>query len=102
MENGKDKPIELIVPAPVGTPEPAKICHIFFAPVVVPEPDRIKPGAFNVIPRMGNFPCMGVKCTLWNNDAHECWDVSAKRGQAQAGEYAYAKRNDVVIDTRGD
>jgi len=90
-------PSDIILPiAPKENIE--KTCHRFFAPIVFPEPDHLQPGKFSVMPRMGNFPCIRAKCMLWNAEKAECFDVTAARGQGLAGEYAYAKMNNVAID----
>ncbi len=103
MTNGHDKTPNLIIPVPVTPPVPpgTKNCHRFFAPVVFPEPDKLDPRKANITPRLGNFGCIKANCMLWNEEAGECWDVSAARGLAQSGEYAYAMRNDVTIPDGG-
>jgi hypothetical protein len=104
MDNGHSKtPIapEIIVPEPTNAPVPL-MCHRFFAPVVVPQPDRIDPRRVTIQANLGNFACIGAKCTLWNAEAKECWDVTARKGQAIAGQYAYNRMNDVTIEGGGD
>ena len=103
MENGHSKtPIvpEIIVPPPPDLP-PTLMCHRFFAPVVVPQPDRLDPRKMNIQANLGNFACIREKCTLWNAEAKECWDVTARKGQAYAGQYAFNRMNDVSIDGGG-
>lgn len=96
-------PLPLIIPAPSQGPSPAldKVCHRFYAPVVFPEADKLVPGKATVTPRLGNFPCVKEACMLWNAEKSECWDVSAARGLALSGEYAYNKMNDVHIQEGG-
>jgi len=96
MDNGHSNPPEIITP-PSLKDAFVLTCHRFFAPVVFPEPDKLDPRRANIIPRMGNFPCIREKCMMWNSVAGECWDVTAAKGQALAGELAYAKLNDVHV-----
>lgn len=98
VDNGKTTPLGIITPAPHDEP---KACHKFFAPVVIPEMDRLTPNKMNVTPRLGNFPCLRDKCMLWNADKLECWDVTAARGLSLAGEYAFNMMNDVHIEGKG-
>lgn len=96
--NGHDKtPLILVPPALVKT-EPQLICHRFFTPIAVPEPDALRPNTFNITPRMGNFPCSKDKCTLWNAVAQECRDVTNSKSWETMAEYAYAMRNDSHIE----
>lgn len=103
MKNGQTDGAGLIIPAPVEKPpeRTLKTCHRFFAPVVLPEMDPLNPRKVNVTPRLGNFPCIEGRCALWNAEKSECWDVSAARGQATAGEYAFNLMNDVHIENGG-
>jgi hypothetical protein len=107
MVNGQSKPPvlapvvpEIIIPPPKDA-VPVKTCHRFFAPVVFPEPDRIDPRKANITPRLGNFDCIGVRCTLWNDEAKECRDVTDSKSRATIAEYAYNKTNDVHIQNAG-
>ena len=85
-----------------GVVKPVSLtCHRFFAPIVVPEPDAIIPNRFNINPRMGNFPCMKEKCTLWNAADQECYDVTMAKSQKTIAEYAFNKINDVHIEHGG-
>lgn len=77
------------------------MCHRFYAPVVFPEPDRLDARKMNITPRLGNFTCIGDKCTLWNIEAAECRDVTDSKSRATIAEYAFAKRNDVHIADGG-
>ncbi len=97
MENGNSDSPQIITP-PSLKDAYSLTCHRFFAPVVFPEPDRIDPRKANITPRLGNFPCIRDRCMMWNSEAGECWDVSAAKGQALAGQYAYNKINDVHIE----
>lgn len=94
-----DKPVLTI-------PESAKkvdlICHRIYAPVVIPEPDKVVPNKLNITPRFGNFSCMKERCSLWNSDAQECYDVTQAKGLALLGQLAFNKLNDVSIDGGGN
>jgi hypothetical protein len=99
MENGHSKEPEII--SPPGLSEAFKlICHRFYIPIAVPVPDTTvlagKQG-MRLQATISNVHCIREKCTLWNPDAQECWDVSAAKGQALAGQLAYNKLNDVHI-----
>jgi len=102
MTNGhaKDASNGLVLPPKIEK-EPALTCHRFFAPVVFPEPDKLDPRKVNVMPRMGNFPCMKDKCTLWNTEANECYDKTSAKAFSVIAEYAFNKMNDVHIQGGG-
>lgn len=102
MVNGKSDGAGLIIPVPKASDAPKELtCHRFFAPVVLPEPDALDPRKLNVMPRLGNFNCLKAKCMLWNAEKEECWDLTALKGQAMVGEYAFGKLNDVHIENAG-
>lgn len=101
MVNGESKEPLLIVPQPKIEEKPVLTCHRFYAPVVFPENDRIDPRKMNITPRLGNFSCIGAKCTLWNPEALECRDVTDSKSRAIIAQYAFNKINDVHIETGG-
>lgn len=97
----KGPPSDLILPKPTFPPmpnDPGKTCHKFFVPVFFPQQDRLNPNAVQMVTNVSNVFCIKEKCMMWNEEAGECWDVSAARGQAQSGDYAYAMRNNVMIE----
>lgn len=93
-----EKP-DIIVPEGKKTVE--LMCHRIYAPVVVPEQDPLNPKMAKITPRFGNFGCVKDKCTLWNKEALECYDVSQAKSMALIAEYAFAKLNDVHIEGGG-
>lgn len=104
MVNGKDKnPLEIIIPpqSPPLPPVNQKACHRFFAPIAIPEQDPLNPHRANVTPRLGNFPCILDRCMMWNEQAGECWEKTAAKGQAMAGQYAFNMMNDVSVPNSG-
>jgi hypothetical protein len=85
-----------------GVVKPATLtCHRFFAPVVFPEPDPMVPNRVNINPRLGNFPCIKDKCSLWNPVDSECYDVTTAKSHKTMAEYAFNKMNDVHIQDGG-
>lgn len=106
MENGKPVPPpvppkitpELVMP---DVPEATLFCHRFFVQMAFPVPDQLRPGQAKITPQVANIACAKEKCMLWNSDAAECWEKTAFKGQARAGELAYAKLNDVSIEGGG-
>ncbi len=101
MPNGESKRVPIIVSAPKLEEKPAKVCHRYYAPVVIPEPDPLNPKRINITPRLGNFDCIGARCTLWNDEFKECRDVTDSKSRALIAQYAFNKMNDVAIETGG-
>lgn len=101
MENGQSKGVPAIIVPPEVHQKPVLWCHRFFAPVVFPEPDKLDPRKANITPRLGNFECVGAKCTLWNVEAQECRDVTNSKSSQILADYAYSKMNDVHIQEGG-
>lgn len=100
MDNGHSDAPQIIKPPVVVPPKETIVsltCHRFYAPVVFPEPDRLDPRKANITPRLGNFNCIGDKCTLWNKEAQECRDVTDSKSRAMIADYCYGKMNDVHI-----
>lgn len=102
MVNGqsKDAPT-IVVPPEIQHKMPALTCHRFFAPVVFPEPDALDPRKVRISPKMGNFDCIKARCTLWNAEKAECYDVTGIKAQILMSEYAFNKMNDVHIQEGG-
>jgi hypothetical protein len=100
MDNGQAKPLEVISPATLKDAFTV-FCHRFFAPLVIQAPDPLNARMMRVTAQVANVACVKEKCMMWNPDKGECWDVSAAKGQALAGQFAYNRMNDVRIDTGG-
>lgn len=101
MVNGQSKEVPAIIVPPKIDAKPVLTCHRFFAPVVIPQQDPLDPRKVNVLPRLGNFDCLGSKCTIWNAQAEECRDVTDSKSRAIIAEYAFNKMNDVHIQSGG-
>ncbi len=79
MDNGQSKDKLVVPPAlPNASKEetPALMCHKFFVPFVLQQQDNRISQKINVIPNIGNFPCIKEKCMLWNAEKSECYDVT--------------------------
>lgn len=102
MENGHSKSPELIVPDSVKEAFQL-ICHRFYIPIAIPVPDSnaLNQRGMKLQATISNVHCIREKCMLWNSDAGECWEVSAFKGQALAGQLAYNKLNDVHMENIG-
>lgn len=101
MPNGQSKePLSIILPPKIDE-KPTLTCHRFYAPVVFPEADALNPRKMNITPRLGNFNCLGDKCTIWNVEAQECRDVTDSKSRAMIAQYAFNKINDVHIQEGG-
>jgi hypothetical protein len=101
MDNGHSKPVELITPTPLEDAFKL-VCHRMYIPIAIPVQDPLNPRAAKMQATISNVHCVKEKCTLWNAEAGECWDVSAKRGMALAGQIAYDKATFQRITSGGD
>ncbi len=101
MPNGQSSGVPIIIPVPKVPESPILTCHRMYAPVVFPEPDRIDPRKMNITPRLGSFNCLKERCTLWNDEAKECRDVTDSKSRAMIAQYAFNKMNDVHVETGG-
>lgn len=101
MKNGHDKDENTLILPPKIDKSPALTCHRFFAPIVIPEPDKLDTRKLNIMPRMGNFPCIKEKCTLWNEEAQECYEKTSAKALATIAQFAFNKMNDVHTDVGG-
>jgi hypothetical protein len=75
---------------PTQTPENvAPFCHLRGVPMAIPIPNPLDPNQATISPQFASIPCCKETCTMWNKDAGECWDVTARKSIPLIGSYLH-------------